>query len=305
MMRILVTGATGFIGSRLVRALVAKGHDVVGFDRKNGDLTTKEGLKSIRSEQFDAVYHLAAQLDESAGDIWKVNAEGTRNLLEQCKDRRLERVIILGPIGVLGETKQPAREDDPYNPQTEYEKSKAEAERIVVDYRLKHQIPYTIVRSTIIYGPNRFWQGIINAAKSGYPMIGSGDNAFHLVYVDDVVDFLVLALSPAARNQIYNIAGPDVHTYRETYQLICKLLRKRFPTQEVNPAVAKAGAMAYQARARFRNEVPDVTKLPSSIDRLLRNRVVDIKKAKALGYKPKYRLEKGLAKTIKELGLKK
>lgn len=299
-MRILVTGATGFVGSRLVKALEKKGHTVVGFGSE-ADLTTEEGLSKIRSKRFEVVYHLAAELDETSSKIWATNSEGTRNLLELCKRRELERFILLNPIGVLGETKIPSREDDPYNPKTQYEKSKAEAERIVMDYRLKHQINYTIIRSTIIYGPNRFWKQIFKAAKAHYPMIGKGENYFHLIYVDDVVQFLVLALSPQARNQIYNLAGPDVHSYRETYRMICKALHKRFPSNTINPIAAKAAGVAYLARSRLRGEKPDVTLLPSSIDRLLRNRIVDLSKAKTLGYKPRYKLEKGLAKTIKEL----
>ncbi|MCK4327140.1 MAG: NAD(P)-dependent oxidoreductase [Candidatus Diapherotrites archaeon] len=298
-MRILVTGATGFVGKRLVQALKKKGHTVIGFGSE-ANLLTEDGLSRIRSKRFEVVYHLAAELDESR-QLWKLNVEGTRNLLDLCKRRDLERFILLGPIGVLGETRSPAREDDPYAPKTKYEKSKEEAERIVMDYRLKHQIPYTIVRSTIIYGPNRFWGQILKAAENNYPMIGRGENSFHLVYIDDVIDFLLLCLKPDARNQIYNLAGPDVLSYRDTYKLICKLMHKRFPSDQVNPIAAKAASLAYLARSKVTPGESNVTMLPSSIDRLLRNRVVDITKAQSIGYKPKYKLEKGLAKTIKEL----
>ncbi len=303
MMRILVTGATGFVGSRLVKALEKKGHTVIGFGSKGGNLLTEEGLSNIRSKRFDAVYHLAAELDETSPALWDANVEGTRNLLEICKRRGIYRFVLLSTIGVLGNAAHPLREDDPYNPFTRYEKSKAEAERIVMDYRLKHQIPYTIVRSTIIYGPNRFWKQIFEAAKQGYPMIGKGDNQFHLVYVDDVVQFLLLALKPEAQNQIYNLAGPDTYSYRGTYKLICKAIHRRFPSKAVSPIAAKAAGIAYLAKAKLKGERPNVTLLPSSIDRLLRNRIVDISKAKAIGYSPKYPLEKGLLKTAKELGM--
>ncbi len=299
-MRILVTGATGFIGKRLVKALKKQGHTVIGFG-SDANLLTNDGLAKIKGKRFEAVYHLAANLDELDPALWSVNVEGTRNLLELCKRRDLERFILLGPIGVLGETINPAKEDDPYNALTKYEKSKEEAERIVMDYRLKHQIPYTIIRSTIVYGANKFWEQIFKAAKQGYPLIGKGDNFFHLVYVDDVVNFLVLALKPEARNQIYNVAGPDNLTYKQTYKLICKALHKRFPSDSINPIAAKAAAFAHVARSKVKGEKPKVTLIPASIDRLLRNRIVDISKAKAIGYRPRFTLEKGLAKAVKEL----
>lgn len=302
-MRILVTGATGFVGSRLVKALEKKGHTILGFGSSDGNLLTEEGLANIRSKRFDAVYHLAAELDETSPQLWEANVEGTRNLLEICKRREIRRFILLNPIGVLGDARHPLREDDPYNPKTRYEKSKAEAERLVMDYRLKHQLPYTIIRSTIIYGPNRFWRQIFDAAREGYPMIGKGENQFHLIYIDDAVQFLLLALKPEAQNQIYNLAGPDVHSYRDTYRLICKTIHRRFPSKTISPIAAKAAGIAYLARSKLRGEAPNITLLPSSIDRLIRNRIVDISKAKSLGYRPRYPLEKGLLKTAKELGL--
>lgn len=229
-MRILVTGASGFVGSRLVKEL-AKEHDVLAFSRSNpdlpakfvqGDLLDEKSVQALRKLTFEVVYHLAASLDESDPSMWDVNVEGTRKLLEACKNKKLERFILLSSSGVLGETKEPAKEDDAYNPQTHYEKSKAEAERLVMDYKLRHQIPYTIMRAPIIYGPNKFWGQILSAARSGYPMIGKGDNYFHLLFIEDAVQALKLALNPVARNQIYHIAGPDPHTYRETYEIIAK-----------------------------------------------------------------------------------
>ncbi|MCD4740157.1 NAD(P)-dependent oxidoreductase [archaeon] len=310
-MKILVTGADGFVGKRLIEKL-SKEHSVSAFslfDKKIpgakevivGDVI--KDLSGLDRKRFDVIYHLAAVLDESNPDLWTVNVEGTRNMLELCKNRKFERFISLGPIGVLGETKEPSREDFPYNPSTDYERSKVEAERIIMDYKLKHQIPYTTMRSTIIYGPNTFWKQILSAVKKGYPLIGKGENYFHLVYIDDVIDALLLALDVNAKNQIYNIAGPDTHTYKETYEIMSELLGVDMTERSIHPVVAKARALTHEASSKVQGKSPKVTLMRSSIERLLRNRIVNIEKArKELGFKPKFSLREGMRKTINELG---
>lgn len=309
-MKILVTGADGFVGSRLVKKL-AKEHSVIAFSLTNKEIPgakqviigdVLKDLSGLYKKHFDVVYHLAAVLDESNPELWDVNVEGTRNLLELCKNRRIERFIYSSSIGVLGETKEPAKEDFPYNPQTKYEKSKAEAERIVMDYRLRYRIPYTIVRSTIVYGPNDFWRQIFEAARQGFPIIGTGNNYFHLIYVDDFVDALVEVLNPVAKNKIYHVAGPDPHTYKDTYKLIAKILKVEPPTRHVPTSVAKAMALAHETRAKLQGKKPKVTLMRTSIDRLVRNRIVSTEKIeRELGFKPRYTLEEGLRKTVQEL----
>jgi len=230
--------------------------------------------------------------------------EGTRNVLDGAKGKNLKRFIILSPIGVLGKSKNPAQEDDPYNPDTPYEKSKMEAERIVMDYRLKYNIPYTIVRSTIVYGANKVWNELFDYVREGNPMIGKGDNNWHLVYVEDTVQALQLAMKAEAKNQIYHVAGPDVHTYAETYFLMKKTIKVRGKTKQLPVIAARAFAFAQEARHRIKGEKPKLVMLQSSIKRLLRERNVSIKKiTEELGYKPKYPLKKGLRKTAKELSL--
>ena len=309
-MRILVTGATGFVGRHLVNELVKK-HKVLALSRDpdkardilpenveiiRGDITDRESLKGLRRKRIDVVYHLAAEIDESSKRLWEINVTGLRNILDVFRNKRLERFIYLSSIGVLGGTSIPAKENFPYNPETRYEASKAEAERIIADYWLKYQIQYTIIRSTIIYGPNKVWAGIINAAKKGFPLIGSGENKFHLIYIDDVVSALVLALSPIARNKTYNIAGPDSLTYKETYNIICKILGSKMPSMKVPRSAAIAFASIYS------KVNSNLTVNPANIKRLTRNRIVDYSLAeRELGWKPVTHLEKGMRITIKEL----
>ncbi len=318
MKRILITGATGFVGRRLVSRLIKEGYEVIAVTRDAdraravlpsdvevivSDIVNGEELVSdLGKVDFDVVYHLAAELDEASPDLWKVNVEGTKNVIEAIRGRPIERLIYLSSSGVLGSTNGPAKEDMPYNPETKYEESKAEAERIITYAWLKYQIPYTIVRSTIIYGPNKIFADILKAAKSGYPIIGSGKNRFHLIYIDDVVDALVSVLDSRASNKIYHIAGPDVYTYEETYALMCRLLGVKLPDTHIPKSAAIAAASAYSRFAKLMKKKPGTTMLPSSIKRLTRDRVIDISLIRRdLGWTPKVKLEEGLKKTIKQL----
>ena len=153
------------------------------------------------------------------------------------------------------------------------------------------------MRSTIAYGPNGFWKDIIKAAKKGYPMIGSGKNFWHLIYVDDIVQALMLALKDEAENEVFNIADADPKTYREIYKDITDALGVEFPSNSIPVVVAKLGAKWKEIRGGA-----DTTTKVSSITRLVRNRIVDISKARrVLGYDPKFDFKTGIKKTIEEL----
>ena len=310
-MNILITGGTGFLGSRLVKALVKKGHKVTVLSRLKDTRLERLGAKFVLGSVLDTdavccavrgkdiVYHMAANLDESDPDMYGTNVVGTKNVVDACQKYKVKRMIFSSSIGVLGYTDTPATEQMPYNPSTRYEKSKADAEKVV----RRGEVPFTIMRMTIILGSNRFWEQIFRAAEKNYPLIGSGSNFWHIVYVDDAVQALVLALCKKAENQIYNIANSDPHTYKETYFAICDALKIARPKKHVPLWLANIGALMHETKCRLRRKRPNVTKMRASIARLVRNRIVCTDKAeKELGYKPKYGLEKGIEATVKTLG---
>ncbi len=310
-MKILITGGTGFLGSRLAGYLIKKGHTVTVFSREINPALSKFGAKffvgdildanSVRSavRGNDVVYHLAAALDESDPDMYNINVFGTKNVAEACKENKAKRLILSSSIGVLGYTDAPATEEMPYNPTTLYEKSKMESEKIV----LSVGVPYTIVRMTIIVGPNRFWESIFRAAEKGYPIVGSGKNYWHLLYVDDAIQALALSLDKKAENRTYNIADADPHTYEGVYYTICDVLKIPRPEKHVPVWLANFGAFMHETKCKLTGKKPKVTKMRSSIARLVRNLIVNIEKAKnELGYSPEYTLEAGIQATAKQLG---
>ncbi|MEM7819699.1 MAG: NAD(P)-dependent oxidoreductase [Candidatus Aenigmatarchaeota archaeon] len=301
-----VTGGTGFIGKRLVKKLKEKGDDVIVFSRHEdkelsdigvkfviGNIIDKEDLR--KAFPVDFVYHLAANLDESDPLMFDTNVSGTKNIVELSKEYGTKGIILLSSCGVLGNTKI-ADENSSYNPKTKYEKSKAEAEKIVIN----SGINYAIIRAPIIIGPNEIWLNIIKAAKNKYPIIGSGKNHFHLAYVDDVVDFMILAReSKNALNQIFNIATPDIPTYKEVYKMICDELGIEMPRRHMPVFLIKLIASLHLISCKIKRKKPKLVFMKSSIDRLIRDRIVSIEKAKKLlGFVPKIDTHTALKYTI-------
>lgn len=308
--RILVTGGTGFLGKRLVQKLLAEENEVIVFSRKLhedlpedvkpvlGDIRDKAALRKAFSD-IDIVYHLAICLNESDPDMYEINTKGTQNVVELCKEHGVKQLIYMSSSGVLGETKTPAKENFPYNPKTRYEKSKMESELLIK----RSGVPYTIIRTTIIIGPNLIWAQIFEAAKKRYPIIGSGKNYFHLVYVDDVVSMLVLVKdNKKALNQTFHVASKDISTYKEVYKLICDELNTEMTKKHVPVFLAYLASYLHKIKRKAQGKQPSLTKSKSSIDRLIRNRIISTEKAKTfLGFEPKYDTRQALHETIKYL----
>lgn len=309
-MRILVTGGTGFLGKRLVQKLLDEGHEVAVFSRHvqedlpdtvtvyAGDVRNKTGLKKAFLK-IDAVYHLAVCLNESDPDMWDINVEGTKNVVELCKANKVKQLVYMSSSGVLGETKTASKEKSPYNPKTLYEKSKMEAEKIIKG----SGVPYTIVRTTIIIGPNMIWAKIFEAAKKGYPIIGNGKNYFHLVYIEDVVGMLLAVLNNRkAADGIFHIASKDTPTYEQVYEMICGELGCQMTKKHVPVRLAYMMSSLHTTKRKVQGKQPNLTMMKSSIDRLVRNRIVSTEKARrVLGFEPKYSTRDAIRETVKYL----
>jgi nucleoside-diphosphate-sugar epimerase len=284
-MKILMTGATGFIGKHLLSKLK---NDVIIY---KGSIMKKDDMEKYFP--VDIVYHLAAVLDESHTLLWHINVDGTRNVAELCKKYNA-KMIYLSSSGVLGETIEPAKENAPYNPETRYEESKAEAEKIIIN----SGINYTIIRAPVIIGPNEIWLKIFQRIGK-MPVIGSGENKFHLAYIDDVIDLLIFVREKkAADKQIYHIATVDVPTYLDVYRMIRKELRINSEEKHIKIYLAYAMSFLDSLYCRLTGKKQDVFFMKSSIRRIVRNRILSTEKLKEIGFKPKYDSKKALKDTI-------
>ncbi|MDQ2670560.1 MAG: NAD-dependent epimerase/dehydratase family protein, partial [Gemmatimonadota bacterium] len=223
-MRMLVTGGRGFIGTHLVRRLVAEGHRVTVLVPAPGladaELRSKgvELLAGSVSDPTvvdaavagdDIVFHLASPF----GDIRRPSREyddvevlGTRLVLEAAERHRVRRVIHCSTQGVHGIVHGIGDETSPIAPRDHYCASKAAAEAVSRAF-IARGLDVVIVRPTSVYGPGdvRGWLSLYRMVSKGrFVMIGSGRTLNHPVYVDDLVELFVrAALTPAARGRTY------------------------------------------------------------------------------------------------------
>ena len=317
-MKVLVTGGTGFTGKALVKRLIDEGHEVVSLDYQEG-LKTDEirswGAKVVIGsvvdrevvarcmEGIDIVQHMAAafrELDVPNSHYDEVNVGGTRIVLEEAFKVGVKRFIYTSTCGVHGNVDNPpADENSPIQPADYYQRTKYEAEPLVLEYHRKG-MPAVILRPAAIYGPGdpeRFYMIFRRVNKGFFPMFGSGKTTYHPLYIDNLVDALMLAMEPGKGDgEAYLIADEE---YVEIETLVRKVARAlgvevKIPHFPVMPLVI-AGHICEKLCKPFKITPPI---FPRRVDWYRQNRAFNIAKAKRdLGYKPLIDLDEGLKRT--------
>jgi len=294
-LKILVTGSSGFVGTRLVKELRKLGYSVAEFDAALGnDVANAEQCRRA-VQGADAVYHLAAVLDERSGLLQRVNVQGTQNMLEAAAKARCKQFIFLSTAGVHAGAKGMVNENSPILPRTAYEKSKAEAEKVV--HEAQEMLPATILRAALVFGPNGYWQEIIKMVQKGYPIIGGGKQQWQTIYIDDLVDALLFVLlSEECNGETFIVAEQERHTLRDLYAEIQSQLG-------IKAKIGSAPVFAAKAGVFFSGLLGKKSIVSAEhIDRLVRERDYDAGKIAALGWKAKTSMREAVRKTISELG---
>ncbi len=307
-MKILVTGATGFIGRRLVEALFEDGHTMVCQMRDSSDTSLLEKIgvrlvnfdlkdagataKAIGEEKPDVVFHSAALVwDDDLARLMDANATGTRNLCEACYGHGVEKLIYLSTIAVIsGNPEVPLTDELPYKTSNNYGRSKAEAERIVMDYRSKG-LKAAVIRPCIVYGEDephaldRIFKAICHRRVPVLD-IPEMDGRFNLVYVGNVVKILKLALEKdEALEGTFIVTDIDIITFRRFLEIV-------YDEFGVGPPPVVPGWLSRMMMVipPFRRKVND----------FLKERLYDTSRAvEMLGYDPEISTEEGLRRTVR------
>ncbi len=315
-MNVVVTGATGFVGGALARALVGEGHAVVGLQRpsaqtahmddlaitwRSGDVTRPESLDAAFMDA-DCVVHAAGMLGQAGVPekaYFDLHERGTDNVLAAAANAGVQRLLYVSSPGVLGPVSgMPAKETAPLAPSNPYERSKAAAEKVAHRYA-RSGLPLVIARPEFIYGPGyRHVLGLFRAVRDGrFFYIGGGNNTCHPTYIADAVAGMLLCLEQGRLGEIYHVTGPAPVTFRELGAAIADALGAEPPRVNLPRPLAWLGAGGLEAAGRILSKTPPLSR--TGVAFFSENRRFSWEKARReLGYEPAFDLQAGVQRTV-------
>jgi predicted dehydrogenase/nucleoside-diphosphate-sugar epimerase len=259
-MKILVTGASGFLGRHILQKLSDEGTDIVALVRRTsrtehlqsysvhfiqGNVRDKEALRRAM-KGVDVVIHAACDMLGGWDDFYKGNVESTRDLLELSKNQKIRRFVYISSIDVYdhAHTKNGSilSEEDPRdpNPSNFYSRSKIEAEEIVEEYQTRYGVPTVIIRPGCIYGPGGNWYPArlgFSAGSGRYALLGNGKSAVPMSHTSSVTDLIWRSIqNENAVGKSYNIVEDEevtrlgfLETTREILTPELKIIRIPIP----------------------------------------------------------------------------
>lgn len=262
-MRILVTGAAGFIGSSLSERLLALGHEVAGIDcltdyyspdvkRRNIEAVLQHSRFTFFEQDLldadlpglldgcDVVFHQAAQAGVRAswGRDFEIytnnNVLATQRLLEAAKGLPIQRFVFASSSSVYGDARNiPVTEDEPVHPLSPYGVTKLAAENLCLLYHKNFGVPAVALRYFTVFGPrqrpdmafHRFIKAMLR--DEPIPVFGSGEQTRDFTFIDDAVNANVLAMEKGRNGSVYNIGGGSRISLNRAIELLERIVGKK------------------------------------------------------------------------------
>jgi nucleoside-diphosphate-sugar epimerase len=322
-MKTLVTGSTGLVGSALVEQLLARGHEVRAMARKTSDLSH---LKTTKAEivfgdvtdygtlppivkGIDIVFHAAAKVTPGWGD-WKefeeVTVEGTRHMLKASAEAGVKRFLQVSSQLVYGDASQksdvPADESTPLaafkSSTTYYDYSKMLAEQACWEYHQQGRIPVSMIRIGSAYGPRDRLLADRVYKQTSFPILfwpGDANPRYSIVYVSDIAELAILAAtSDRAVGQVYNVAGPEPVRLKDFAEAMIRARGEKKLHANMPYAVAWVWCWIMESVAKLMRarKMPYLTL--ASLRNIHREGYIDGSKARnELGWIPKVSIDEG------------
>ncbi len=313
-MKALVTGASGFTGSYMVKNLLEHGYDVRVLVRAKSNITELKQLPVefsfgdiTHSQEVDAavkgvnkIFHIAALYraanvsDQAYRDV---NVTGTKHVLQAALKHNVERVVHCSTCGVHGHIKQPpADENAPLDPEDIYQETKLQGEQLAMRYHKEFDLPVTVVRPVGIYGPGdtRMLKLYKNLQQQRFIMFGGGDVFYHLTFVTDTVEgFRLAGEASQAVGQTYIIAGERYTTLAHYAELVANELQAQPPRWKPPVWPVEIAAHVCERVCLPLKIQPPI--FPRRVHVFTHDRAFDISKAKReLGFSPQIDMPQGI-----------
>jgi len=255
MIRILVTGCAGFIGSHLTETLLNQGFKVYGIDNlSNGKLSNisffnkntnfiflEYDINEIDKfekvlDEVDVIYHLAALADivpsiQNPKSYFNSNVNGTFNLIRNCENKKVKKIIYAASSSCYGiPDKYPTSENSPILPQYPYALTKRLGEEIIFHFGNLYKIPVVSLRLFNVYGPRARTSGTYGAvfgvflaqklAKKPFTIVGDGEQTRDFTFVDDVVNAFIEMMDTNIKNEIFNVGSGKTYSVNTLINLL-------------------------------------------------------------------------------------
>jgi len=317
--RVLITGASGFVGYHLINEALAANLEVYAAVRANSDIdhlkdlpiqyihlayhSVDELFKALSEKQFDYIIHAAGTTKAKTEGIYnEINAGYTKNLAmaSQRLLKPIEKFVFvssLAAVGPLAALNGQIEDHTKANPVTSYGKSKLLAETYLQEI---NGLPLVIIRPTAVYGPREKDLFILfkSINKGIEPYIGSFKQQFSFVYVKDLVQIIVKALVVDTKHTIYNVSDGNVYNRYALANVTKELLNKR--TLKFHLPVVTVGALAALMDRLYKNkkETPTLNKEKmaelTAVNWACNTQTME----EDFGFKPEFNLRRGLTETL-------
>jgi dihydroflavonol-4-reductase len=319
----LVTGATGFLGSHFVQALVARQQSVRalvrapqkaaelenrGVDVRVADIRDPEGVAAAVRD-VRVVFHCAAAggIHPSKQAIQSTNLIGLRNVLDAIRQTDSARLVFVSGLSVLGmRNLASATEDLPWKKSGDVEADvKVRGEQLILDYHAQHNVDAVILRPSIVYGPgNNNLSQVLRAIRDGsFAYIGSRANIVPLIHIDDFVEVAFLAAHSAqAKGRIYHITDGTQTTIGEIVDCLADWSGLARPRLVLPYAIPYIGCLVFEMLQRLHLRAKQTPVNRATLRFLGTSRSVSICKAQEeLGFAPKVFPREGIATMFQQL----
>jgi dihydroflavonol-4-reductase len=323
LVKVFLTGGTGFIGGEVVRQLRERGEEVVclvrspekaaklrqqGCELVRGDLSDDSAMRQAMAG-CDAVIHAAAMYEvgipaKQRPAMWEANVAGTERVMKAALEEKIPRVVYVSTVGIFGNTRKRVVDESYENTETDftsyYEETKLEAHKLVQRMIDEQALPAIIVQPGGVYGPGDTSQvaDLLEQFFAGkLPLLPFPELGICMSHVEDIAGGILLALDKGATGETYVISGPAT-TMREAIETVARVSGRKAPKRALPTGLMKAMVPLGPLVGKVMGQPPNLRELISSADGVTFWASYE-KAQRELGYSPRG-MEEGLRQTLED-----